>query len=130
MKASVLVVCGACAAVLAFSACSGETVSTDAGADTGTGKDSGTGMDATPPTDAAAEAALDGGAATDADAGTRTCTGAPDCELRSSYCGGCTCIPQAKGTPTPPCDAGMVMCIVDPCQGKKAGCSGGACVLQ
>jgi hypothetical protein len=129
MKTSLLAMSGACALVLAFAACSGETISADAGADTGTGKDSGGGTDAAP-TDAAPEAALDAGTAPDADGGNRSCTGPQDCELRSSYCGGCTCVPQPKGTKTPGCDAGMVMCIVDPCQGKTAACTGGVCALQ
>ena len=130
MKASLLALAGACSLVLASAACSGETISTDAGADTGTGKDSGGGSDAAPTDAAPTDAALDAGSTADADGGSRSCTGAQDCELRSSYCGGCTCVPQSKGTLTPPCDAGMVSCIVNPCQGKKVGCVGGACVLQ
>src|SRR5262245_43618353 len=53
-----------------------------------------------------------------------------DCRLYSSTCEGCDCLGLAINDPDPVCNGMMVSCFVDPCDGKVARCSGGACIVQ
>jgi hypothetical protein len=70
-------------------------------------------------------------AGNEADAGGSPCANAAACRTFSNYCGGCTC--QALGTsePDPPCDAGTVTCLLDPCRSHTAACDPtGHCTLR
>ena len=73
----------------------------------------------------------DGGAGDLAGGSSGTCASANDCRLFSSYCKSapCQCLALARGAVDPPCVVGMQSCLVDPCLGKRAGCSGGMCVV-
>src|SRR4051812_44753792 len=53
-----------------------------------------------------------------------------ECRLFSDYCGGCACRALSAGEAEPTCKGTIVQCLVDPCQGKQATCSGGACVVK
>ena len=81
--------------------------------------------------DAAGESSTSSDASTGTDAtGDAGCGAA--CRLFSNYCStaACTCVSLPSTEPDPGCDAGTVTCLVDPCQGKTAVCSGGACAVQ
>jgi hypothetical protein len=39
-------------------------------------------------------------------------------------------LPLPKKDPDPMCMTGMVTCLLDPCQGKTAGCLAGQCVVD
>lgn len=47
------------------------------------------------------------------------------CRAFSSSCStsACTCIPLLADEPDPRCDATMVSCLIDPCEGKTAVCN-------
>jgi hypothetical protein len=60
------------------------------------------------------------------------CLMGSDCLLFSSYCKSdpCKCIPLLKGEADPKCEGGTVACLVDPCAGKVAICTGGMCGMS
>jgi hypothetical protein len=58
------------------------------------------------------------------------CTTDADCRLYSDYCDGCACRALDRAAADPKCGGTMVQCLVDPCQGKHAACTGGACTLR
>jgi hypothetical protein len=65
------------------------------------------------------------------EAGSSPCTVVSDCRKFSNYCGGCVCDALGTSQPDPICDAGMVTCVLDPCQGRAAVCDQtGHCALQ
>jgi len=66
------------------------------------------------------------------DSGGARCNGPGDCRLFSSYCvtSPCVCFALGATEPDPPCTAGMVSCLIDPCSTKTADCQGGMCVAQ
>lgn len=57
------------------------------------------------------------------------CASDADCRTFSDYCTGCDCRALSRGQPDPKCSGPGVQCFVDPCQGKKAVCRQGRCVL-
>jgi hypothetical protein len=69
-------------------------------------------------------------AARDLSSSSMGCTKDADCRLYSSYCDACECLGLAAGAPDPVCSGMMISCFVDPCSGKSARCSGGACIAQ
>jgi len=92
------------------------TIPADAGAPSGDAESKG---DSASPLDAAPTA--------DAGSGS-SCGSAGDCRLYSDDCGGCTCVPLHADAPDPACHGTKVSCFVDPCEGKSAACTNGACV--
>jgi hypothetical protein len=58
-----------------------------------------------------------------------TCRTAADCRLFSDYCTGCDCRALATGAADPTCNGPGVQCLIDPCDGKSAVCTRGACVV-
>ena len=58
------------------------------------------------------------------------CRSDADCRLFSDYCTGCDCRALASNAPDPTCPGPGVQCLVDPCEGKRAACKQGACVVS
>ena len=58
------------------------------------------------------------------------CRANADCRLFSDYCTGCECRSLPTGAADPTCNGPGVQCFVDPCQGKSAVCTNGACVVS
>jgi hypothetical protein len=61
---------------------------------------------------------------------TTTCRTNADCRLFSDYCTGCDCRALPNGAPDPTCSGPGVQCFVDPCDGKTAVCTRGACAVS
>lgn len=57
------------------------------------------------------------------------CRNDGDCRLYSSYCASapCQCLVLGATDPDPPCNGGMVTCLVDPCQKFSAFCNNMVC---
>jgi hypothetical protein len=114
--------------VVTLSACGSS--STPSGPDTDAG-DAGRSPDGAAPLDGSSP---DSGGKVDAaiDSGSpgAGCTTPSDCRAYSNDCDGCTCLALAADATDPVCPGSPVSCIVDPCQGKKATCEGGTCVIR
>jgi hypothetical protein len=57
------------------------------------------------------------------------CSSDADCRSYSSRCHGCACLALGKDAPDPSCDEDPVMCLIEPCQGRKAICKEGTCAI-
>jgi hypothetical protein len=109
--------------------------------DDGAADDAATGTDATLPADDGDDGGGPRADAGDAGAGVHDsgptpdgagagCQGPSDCTAVSSYCGSCRCLALGAGQSPPPCDAGTVSCLTDPCNGHSGVCSGaGVCSI-
>lgn len=62
-------------------------------------------------------------------ASSAVCQSDADCRVFSNYCGGCACTVLMQGDADPSCAGAEVQCLVDPCQGRRAVCTEGACTV-
>lgn len=78
------------------------------------------------PVDSGDDAIVDSGNTSDAG-----CAGPSDCKLFASYCSTapCECLPLGKNESNPVCTGQTVKCLIDPCAGKTAICSGAKCAV-